>query len=263
MEHQNKLALIISYFLSKYDRRALQLLGYSSFTEAFKVIGEILGVKANTIKNMREHFDPLHPNGRVGWYQRELPPSRLEVLEKYGHLSEEALTSIVLNILNNYQSDLDKLDDDIKKYVKVIESEEKDNESVINTRAYTTRGITGKKAEEIFLDYFKRGQISGLSGNLLDKRDAGCGYDYEMENDPHYVFEVKGLLDAKGGVMFTEKEWSIAKDMGKNYFLVLISNIGLAPVISLYSDPYNTFVPTQRVSTIITVNWSIDANQLF
>jgi hypothetical protein len=263
MEDKNKLALIISYYLSKYDRRALKSLGYNSFTDAFKFIGAILDVKPNTIKNMREHFDPLHPNSRVGWYQRELPPSRLEVIERYGHLSEETLTSIALYIINNYDSTQKNMDGEIKQYTDFIEAEDDNTENINRSMEFTTRGITGKRAEDLFLQYFKEGQILNLSGNLLDRTNAGCGYDYEMENEPNYVFEVKGLLDKKGGVMLTEKEWSVAKEMGEQYFLVLISNIDQDPLISIYQNPSNTFNPIQRVSKVITINWSIDAKQLF
>lgn len=41
----NKLALIISYYLARFDRKGLEKLGFSSFNQAFEEIAKILGVK--------------------------------------------------------------------------------------------------------------------------------------------------------------------------------------------------------------------------
>lgn len=99
MELNNKLALIVAYYLSKYDRQALKRLGYKNWKIAFSSISNILNVKGNTIKNMRDEFDVVHPNNRVGWYQRELSSSRKEVIVKYQEKNEEELFEIVKNIL--------------------------------------------------------------------------------------------------------------------------------------------------------------------
>ena len=61
----------------------------------------MLGVNLNSVKNMRDEFDPLHDNLRAGWYQRPLRPSRAKVVESFQHLSEEELRDVVLEILTN------------------------------------------------------------------------------------------------------------------------------------------------------------------
>jgi hypothetical protein len=76
METSHRLALIAAYFLSRYDREALKLLGQSNFTAAFEEVSNCLRVNQNTVKNMRDEFDPIHDNSRAGWYQRPLRPSR-------------------------------------------------------------------------------------------------------------------------------------------------------------------------------------------
>lgn len=101
MNENSKLALIISYYLSRFDKLALEKLGYSKWTQAINDIAEILNINPNTIKNMRDEFDSVHPNKRVGWYQRELRPSRIEIKEKYDSYTEEELTKIVKDILND------------------------------------------------------------------------------------------------------------------------------------------------------------------
>lgn len=256
METNRKLALIVSYYLSKFDRKALEYLGYSSFTKAFEDIGSKLNVPPNTIKNMRENFDPLHPNGRVGWYQRELSPSRLDVVENFNHFSEDAITVIVKGILNEERT----LNSSLDVYTSVINSEETNGSS----RTYTTRGITGNKAEELFIEAFKNGLIEGFYGDLSDRRNDGCGYDFEInQNGKKIAFEVKGLLEERGGINFTDKEWNVARELGTNYIVVLISNIKEIPFITLYIDPYNTLASKERVYTTVAINWSVSSNELF
>jgi hypothetical protein len=260
MENNHKLALIIAYYLSRFDKKALSNLGYDTTTHAFQEIGGRLNVKPNTIKNMRDEFDPLHPNSRKGWYQRELRPSRLEVLEKYVNFSEDALTEVVKEILTEYISDSD-ISVNIQTYIESIENDDAEKES--KSRTYTTRGITGRKAEELFREFFQKGEIAGLNGELIDRREEGCGYDFEMVEFPNYVFEIKGLLDKRGGVIFTDKEWSVASSLGDKYFLVMINNIGETPSITIIRNPYDSLEPSKNVYTTVAVNWSVDPNQLF
>jgi hypothetical protein len=262
MEENRKLALIVSYYLSKYNRKALNNLGYSTFSQAFEDIGAKLNVRPTSIKNMREEFDPLHPNGRVGWYQRELRPSRFEVVENYSHLSEIALTDIVKEILNKYQT----APNNLNLYTTILDNIENDifvnDEGSGNKSKYTTRGITGNKAEEIFVEAFNNGNIQGYFGNLIDTRNDGCGYDFELEGQ-NIVFEVKGLLDEKGSISLTDKEWNVSSELGENYILVLISNIKDTPRINIYKNPYKFLTAEKRTTKVIAINWSVPSNQLF
>ena len=79
---KKRTGLIVSYFLSRCNRQALDALGYKNFTEAFKGIGDLLNENPNNIKNMRDEFDPYFDNGRRGWYQRELRVSRQEIFDE-------------------------------------------------------------------------------------------------------------------------------------------------------------------------------------
>jgi hypothetical protein len=99
MLENHRLALIVAFYLSKFNDDAINNLGYKNFTYAFCEIGKRLVVKSNTVKNMRDEFDPLHPNNRKGWYQRELRPSRKDVYEKYKNLTEAELREVVKGII--------------------------------------------------------------------------------------------------------------------------------------------------------------------
>ncbi|MFD3157932.1 McrB family protein [Haloimpatiens sp. FM7330] len=99
--NNNKNTLIIAYYLSKFDRTAVKNLGYSNFTEAFEDISKKINVKSSNIKNMRDEFDPIHNNNnRVGWHQREMSKSRVEIVDEYNKYSEQELRKIVLEIID-------------------------------------------------------------------------------------------------------------------------------------------------------------------
>lgn len=245
MKKNHVLALIFAYYLSRFDKKALHNLNLDTMQEAFNLAEKKLNVNPNTVKNMRDEFDPIHPNPRKGWYQRELRPSRLDIVNMYSDFSEDALTDIVIDTLN-----MDK-----KSRQHHINTVRKVNRK---TPAFTTRGITGKKAEELFIDFFNEGKILGLKGELIDTREHGSGYDFKLANDPNYVFEVKGLLDEKGGINFTDKEWATAKKLQEKYILVVIKNIEVKPLLEIFVDPYKKLNPKKYLYETIAVNWIVD-----
>jgi len=51
MENNHKLALYVSYYLSRFDKIAYERLGFGKQQLTHKRIGEILGVNPHTIQN--------------------------------------------------------------------------------------------------------------------------------------------------------------------------------------------------------------------
>ena len=99
MKKENELALIVTYYISKFDKKAYQRLKLGGSTATHKAIGEILGVNPNTIRNMRDAFDSIHDNPRKGWHQRVLPPSRQGIVERFQKYLENEMFNTVQNIL--------------------------------------------------------------------------------------------------------------------------------------------------------------------
>jgi hypothetical protein len=263
MEKKFKLGLIVALYLSKYDLKAVERLGFDSRRHAFREVGQKLNVNHNTIKHMRDQFDTIYSH-RAGYHQVPLPPSRAEVVEKYSNLSEMALYEIVIDILNENNDSLN----DINSYVNVLniseESDENRKKKSKETSEYTsTRGITGIKAEEFFKDQFINGKVIGFASNeLVDTRQDGSGYDYKLMGEPEIYFEVKGLAAEKGGILFTDKEWAVAKEKQDQYILVFITNINQDPKIHLIKNPYQKLKPKKNIYTTISVNWAVDASQV-
>lgn len=95
-------SLTIAYYLSRMNTKAVNALGYKTFRSAFDGLSKLLGQKPATIKNMRDEFDPYFDNGRAGWYQREMSPSRKEIFEQFKNTTDDELTTLVNSIVKAY-----------------------------------------------------------------------------------------------------------------------------------------------------------------
>ncbi|WP_404453977.1 DUF3883 domain-containing protein [Virgibacillus necropolis] len=248
--NRNKV-LVIAYYLSKYNRRALLNLNYNTFKDAYDEASNKLGFKPNTIKNRRDDFDSIHDNGRSGWYQKELPKRSLEIVNILKNLSEDALTEIVKDILSS-----DKSKNNI---INLIDNGE---ENGTIDSFFNSRGVTGKKAEELFVEYFNNGFFHKYQGDLIDTRDEGSGFDFKLDGNSGIVFEVKGLSSESGGISFTDKEWETAKKLEGNYNLVILTDVFNKPEIKVINNPYNIIHPTKRVYRSVAISWNIQSKEL-
>lgn len=77
-----------------------------------------------------------------------------------------------------------------------------------------------------------------MQGKFIDCRHLGCGYDFKIEsNNSETYVEVKGLADISGGVLFTDKEWQVARDKGGDFFLCIVKNVNENPEINFIQNP--------------------------
>lgn len=252
MKPQNELALIVSYYLSRMDKEGYSVLGYKTFNDTTIKIGEILGVKKNTVKNMRDEFDPHHQNDRVGWL-RELRGSRLKILKTFQEVDDDTLLEILKEILENKEFKNTEEYGDIHSLFNEKEQDNIKTESPI----FILRGPTGRAAEIFFMEYFNN---TGLPtpGELVDCRDLGGGYDFEIKDGTEtYFIEVKGLAAANGGVLFTNKEWQTAIKHREKYYLVIIKNLSNAPEVKIIQDPSVSLKPKKNIRTVLQVSWSL------
>ena len=65
-------AVLMGIFLSKFDRKALEVFGFDGFWQAFNTLGYSIGIPPRSVKNYRDEFDPYFSNPRKGWRNREL-----------------------------------------------------------------------------------------------------------------------------------------------------------------------------------------------
>jgi len=256
MENNNKLCLYVSYYLSRFNRVGYNNLGFAHMNEAHAEIGRLLDVNPNTVKNMRDGFDPLH-GFRLGWYQLPPAPSRRRVIEAMRDLDEFQIRTIVLKILRSPNTK----SDDIHNLLDIVNEKQIGAEDGVKG-TFIVRGPTGKKAEEYFISHYAEHGLPVL-GILIDTREFGTGYDFriKIEGGDHYV-EVKGLADISGGLLFTGKEWEMAILHRQRFHLVVVSNIDAQPLINIITDPYPKLEAKEQIRKSIQVNFSVSAKEV-
>jgi hypothetical protein len=251
MKKQNELALIIAFYMSKYDKSACHNLGYRNFTEACRNIGSNLDVKPSTLRNMRDEFDSVNETIRAGWYQRPLRPSRLAVAQAFDAMTEATLGDLVKEIISDPNSVLSKSIYQVVQTITGLHATDAKNE-----RPFVSRFPTGRRAEGFFQEAFI-GNRTPFKGNLFDERDLGRGYDFRIVSDAVEKFiEVKGVLSSKGAVGFTDKEWRLAQEKTSEYIAAIVYDIQSEPKIKYISDPANQLTSRKYISPSIEVAWN-------
>lgn len=248
MNDNHKLGLYVSYYLARFDKIAYKNLNFGNQEETHREVGRILSINSNTVKNWRDEFDPLFGH-RVGWYQRPLSPTRVQVYNALNDLSESEVRLVIKRILENENT----TDLEVQSLSRLIDEKSDDKK-----KKFILRTPTGKKAEQFFIDYFQNHKLPH-NGELTDTRDLGCGYGFEILK---YYIEVKGLSNNEGGILLTNKEWEMSKEKGDRYYIVLVSNITGHPKISFIRNPYLKLNPKESIVKTIQINWSVSAQTI-
>jgi hypothetical protein len=136
MKENSKILSIIAYYLSEYDSRAINDLGFKSATQAFEEISLLFGRNKNYIKLRRDEFDALPDSSshRRGWKNR--PPAK-EVISIAGYLkgfSYTELTQLVESFLK-YETNLETV---VLEQCDVLCDSETDIENIINFKDDTS-----------------------------------------------------------------------------------------------------------------------------
>jgi len=232
--------LIVAYALSRLDRRLLRHRKWKTWQDAFTDIGKKLNINPNSVSNLRDEFDPFFDNGRKGWTNREIRPSRQRILGEFMDVSDAALFEIVHGILAG--------------------DDETNNELVLPlTRKSRTSNAaeilrTGRAAEAVFMR--RSEEIVGVAPSLIvDYRDAACGFDFGTTHVQECVFEVKGLRSTSGDIRFTDLEWRTAKTRGREYVVIVIGDVFKAPVWKTIASPTDVLSARSTASRAVAVHW--------
>lgn len=250
----NRLALIIAYYLARFDTQGVSNLGFKSMRQAFDEASTTLGINRNYIKLRRDEFDKVFP-WRVGW---KAPMSKqiLKTIEALQDLPESDLRTLVVSIIQGKYSESE---DVVQIVAMLVDTSSKKSRK---PGTFVVRNPTGRKAEEFFI---KSHSMKGLPvpGTLKDTRDLGCGYDFEIHHqNTTYFVEVKGLSEAIGGIVFTDKEWLTARKNGDRYFLAIVTNLKENAEIFYVQNPAASISPKRNLYSTIQVQWSVQLSQL-
>lgn len=252
MQDNHKLALYVTYYLSRFDRLGLKNLGYKTWEQAYENIAQSLTVNPHSVQNWKDEFDPLFGH-RSGWHQRPMIQSRVRVVQALESLREPEIRGIVQDILSGEieQSDTEQL-------ISIATEDRK----IGSGKKFILRIPTGKVAEEFFLQHHKN-TSAPMEGEIVDCRDLGIGYDFKIVSKDRTCFvEVKGLSDFSGGVLFTGKEWEEAVKIGNDYFLCIVSNLNKSANILFIQNPAEKLKPKKNISTVIQITWNVTEKQI-
>lgn len=233
--------MLAGLFLAKFGKQGLKALGFQTFTEFYGVISLALGWKGTSIKNYRDEFAPKFPGGIQGWHKREMRATRAAVFDKYGAMELPEMARLIKSAV--YKTPATDI---------LMESVDDDGGS-----SFAKRLITGQAAEQYFLNRYKSmPDFENL--NLQDTTKWGCGFDFRLYSaSVEYGVEVKGIKEASGAIVMTEKEHRIAGKMADNYFLFVVKNMREEPQEAVYRNPLNgalNFKSTQ--TTVVRTQWA-------
>jgi hypothetical protein len=234
-------AIIVAYAMSRLDEQFLKRFDFGSWREAFSATGTRLGVRPASMKNLRDEFDPIHPNARMGWHKRPLRPNRQRVLGEFCDASNEAVIEVVSRLL--------KGDKEVEELITKPMAAAKDR--VVNV---AERLRTGRLAENYFMQNCQT--ICGIPPELLlDCRDQACGFDFGVEGQRALAIEVKGLKAMRGAILFTDNEWDQANRRQDNYWLVIVGGIERQPRGMLVKHPSLSLKVTSSIRNVCIMYW--------
>lgn len=107
LQDSDKVDLLkIAYAMSRFDYQLINAITDKDYnqTEAFNYLERVTGVKATTLKNMRDRFDPYLTqtrSKRKGWHQAELLPEYEKVIKQYTDKNEQSVMQEIAEILDS------------------------------------------------------------------------------------------------------------------------------------------------------------------
>ena len=155
MNDINRSLSVVAFFLSEYNDKALSVLGYRTYTEAFREISRLFGKDNNYMKLRRDEFDALPESRsiRLGWRNRAPKREVLEMASLLRKLDFYELSDIVIELVHNaaapyYESTLatNEVIVNPDKVESIINAEDKTAQVMIRTgnkkiRVYNTKII--------------------------------------------------------------------------------------------------------------------------
>jgi Domain of unknown function (DUF3883) len=241
-------SILAGLYLSKFDVKGFEFLGFSSFTEAYNAIGLALSAKPASIKNYRDEFDPYFQNARQGWHKRPMREYCRKIYEAFKDLTLRPFADFLRQaVYENH--DLDLL---IETTAKLSGDE--------TGSTFAKRLITGQAAENFFVTHYSEfAEFRDFS--IENTTMMGCGFDFKLRRGTESDFlgvEVKGLNLTSGMVSMTQKEHLIASILKNRFYLVVVKNFCDKPFCDIYHNPLDSRLVFKRTEkTVVQINWSV------
>lgn len=234
-------SIIIGYAMSRLDNLYLSARKCTTWQAAYLEAATALSKPPQTFNNLRDEFDPIHPNPRKGWHNRTMRQSRQKVLNELQDVSDDALLELISHILQRDEENIGEAIDSLVPISRVAHN-------------VAERLLTGRRAEEYFLANTQQ-LIQLPQQTIIDLRNAACGYDFGIDNQPQWAIEIKGIKASRGAIQFTDREWKEAKLRGIDYWVIIIGNLATEPSAKIVRDPYNSLAIQSRYRRTVAIEW--------
>lgn len=234
-------ALVLGYAMSRLDIDYLSGRKIKTWQQAYQEAAAALSKPLATFDNLRDEFDPIHPNPRQGWRNRPMRPNRERVVTELAEVSDEALMEMVSRILQRDEAAVVEAIDALAVVSKVPAN-------------VAERLLTGRRAEDYFLENALR-LFNAEPEEVIDLRLSAGGFDFGIRNRLETAVEVKGLKLKSGGILFTDREWQEAGRRRQNYLLVVVGNLAAEPIAQVIPDPHAALNATCTLQTSVTAMW--------
>lgn len=213
---KEEFGMLVGLFFAKYEKKALEALGFAKFTEAFNTLSLTTNINNNSLRNYRDEFSPLFDTARKGWKDREIRNSRIKIYEKFKNLSIFEFVSLIQS--NTFENnDLDFVHED--------------------NLTYANRLITGEASEQYFINNYQNIDIF-KNCSLENTTKLGCGFDFKLNyQNNFFAIEVKGLNKNSGNISITKKEFQVASKLKDNYFIFGVKNFIKKPEHLIFQNP--------------------------
>lgn len=200
MDKVNRELSLIAYYLSEYNKDAVNALGYRNCSEAMKDISVKLGKPNNYLKLRRDEFDVLTSSSRRGWANR--PPAKevVTLFDEFSRKSFEDLTAHIKDILQEADEDYKNKVTDAIEDKEYIEAVNKITESDSGIKVLRDKPVAAKKAVSRHAHIYVRDPI--VAANALCNADYKCEVCAEHETfirksngkpytEPHHLVPIK------------------------------------------------------------------------
>ena len=234
-------ALVLGYAMSRLDTDYLKCRNAKTWQQAYQEAALALSKPPATFDNLRDEFDPIHPNPRQGWRNRPMRPDRERVVSELAEVSDDALIEMAARILQRDEEAVVEAIDALAVVTKVPAN-------------VAERLLTGRRAEDYFLENSLH-LINADPTEIIDLRLSAGGFDFGIRSRPETAVEVKGLKLKSGGILFTDREWQEARRRRLNYLLVVVGNLAAEPIAQVIPDPHAILNATCTLQTSISAVW--------
>lgn len=166
----NQKKSLVAFYLSKYNNKAFEQLGYTKITEALDDLSEKLkgdGIGNSYIKRRRDEFDVFFDNGRNGQKNRKPTAIVYKMYTVWNVLSFDELSELVNSVINETDGEITKvfIEEDISEseIEYILNFEDKDAAIIKKYKEISERKYDVSKINALKKIYRYRCQICGIN----------------------------------------------------------------------------------------------------